>query len=87
MSLIVQTSAAICNKQLNINFYFFTILTDFVSRVSFCRVSWRRIFFVNGAAIYLPCGLYYKLITIVIDAASVTLQIVASLTIAIDGAS
>ena len=33
------------------------------------------------------CGLYYKLITIVIDAASVTLQIVASLTIVIDDAS
>ncbi len=32
-------------------------------------------------------GLYYKLITIVIDAASVTLQIVASLTIVIDDAS
>ncbi len=86
MSLIVQTSAAICNKQLHI-FYFFYYSYRFVSRVSFCRVSWSRIFFVNGAAIYLPCGLYYKLITIVIDAASVTLQIVASLTIAIDGAS
>ncbi len=33
------------------------------------------------------CGLYYKLFTIVIDAASVTLQIVASLTIVIDDAS
>jgi hypothetical protein len=33
------------------------------------------------------CGLYYKLITIVIDATSVTLQIVASLTIVIDDAS
>ncbi len=33
------------------------------------------------------CGLYYKLITIVIDAASVMLQIVASLTIVIDDAS
>jgi hypothetical protein len=32
-------------------------------------------------------GLYYKIITIVIDAASVTLQIVASLTIVIDDAS
>jgi hypothetical protein len=31
-------------------------------------------------------GLYYKLITIIIDAASVTLQIVASLTIIIDDA-
>ncbi len=35
----------------------------------------------------MTCGLYYKLITIVIDAASVTLQIVASLTIIIDNAS
>ncbi len=34
-----------------------------------------------------PSGLYYKLIAIVIDAASVTLQIVASLTIVIDDAS
>ncbi len=34
-----------------------------------------------------PSGLYYKLITIVIDAASVTLQIVASLTSVIDDAS
>ncbi len=33
------------------------------------------------------CGLYYKRITIVIDAASVTLQIVVSLTIVIDDAS
>ncbi len=33
------------------------------------------------------CGLYYQLITIVIEAASVTLQIVASLTIVIDDAS
>ncbi len=33
------------------------------------------------------CGLYYKLIMIVIDAASVTLQIVALLTIVIDDAS
>jgi hypothetical protein len=32
-------------------------------------------------------GLYYKLIMIVIDAASVTLQIVASLMIIIDDAS
>jgi hypothetical protein len=32
-------------------------------------------------------GLYYKLITIVIDAASVMLQIVASLTIVIDDVS
>ncbi len=32
-------------------------------------------------------GLYYKLITIVIDTASVTLQIVASLMIVIDDAS
>ncbi len=32
-------------------------------------------------------GLYYKLITIIIDAASVKLQIVASLTIIIDDAS
>ncbi len=32
-------------------------------------------------------GLYYKLITIVIDAASVMLQIVASLMIVIDNAS
>ncbi len=32
-------------------------------------------------------GLYYKLITIIIDATSVMLQIVASLTIVIDDAS
>ncbi len=33
------------------------------------------------------CALYYKLITIVIDAASVTHQIIASLTIVTDDAS
>ncbi len=53
-----------------------------------------RLFSITGAMkcdiisfAILSCGLYYKLITIVIDAASVTLQIVASLSIVIDDAS
>ena len=41
----------------------------------------------NSGDRIITSGLYYKLITIVIDAASVTLQIVASLTIIIDDAS
>jgi hypothetical protein len=42
---------------------------------------WKKLSFFE------TCGLYYKLITILIDAASVMLQIVASLTIIIDDAS
>jgi hypothetical protein len=41
----------------------------------------------NSGDRIITSGLYYKLITIVIDAASVILQIVASLTIVIDDAS
>ncbi len=41
----------------------------------------------NSGDQIITSGLYYKLITIVIDAASVTLQIVASLTNVIDDAS
>jgi hypothetical protein len=41
----------------------------------------------NSGDQIITSGLYYKLITIIIDTASVTLQIVASLTIIIDDAS
>ncbi len=43
--------------------------------------------FEKKQSFFETCGLYYKLITIVIDAASVMLQIVALLTIVIDVAS